>query len=233
MSLQNKVKKAQLEVHKSVLDWCNSQVDAGNTLTIGWEGGGDSGWAYFKINDKEVNNDYTEFLLDRMYEVLDYGSWAGEFNAIGTATYDKDEQAFVGTDEYSEDETIDHPYVIRIDVPNELWFDSISVQMDQDYDDSPNVDVTFNIKNGFLSQEHEKQVEKITDFLVSKMEEVVDDFQKEDRECFGIWESTSFNRSEGKVGETHTRFTVESVGVRTRTTDEKWIHLQVEDDQII
>lgn len=232
MSLQNKVKNTQLEVHKSVLDWCNSQVDAGNTLTIGWEGGGDSGWAYFKINDKEVNNDYTEFLLDRMYEVLDYGSWAGEFNATGVAKYDKDEQAFVGTDEYSEDETIDHPYIIQIDVPNELWFDSISVQMDQDYDDSPNVEVTFNIKNGFLSPEHDKQVEKITNLLINKMEEVADNFADTDREFRGIWENTSFNRSEGEVGETHTRFTIESVGVRTTTSDEKSIYLEVEDEQI-
>ena len=71
----------------SVKEWCDQQVAEGKELTLRWEGGGDSGWVYFELDGSQVENEYTEKLVDYCYDVLDYGSWAGEFDATGEATY--------------------------------------------------------------------------------------------------------------------------------------------------
>ena len=51
---------------------------------------------------------------------LDYGSWAGDFSANGEAVYDSKEKAFVGTDYYSETESVPVKVSIPINIPKDL-----------------------------------------------------------------------------------------------------------------
>lgn len=39
----------------------------------------------FEIDGEKEDNEFTNTLVDLMYDELDYGSWAGEFSASGTA----------------------------------------------------------------------------------------------------------------------------------------------------
>mgnify|MGYP007090476665 CR=1 FL=1 len=139
---------------KSIVQWCKELHEAGNELVMKWEGGGDSGWAYFEIDGEEADNEYTRALVDQMDTTLDYGSWAGEFNASGSATYNPETNSFEGTDFYGEDENevLDIDFTIR--VPNKFWFSTFHVEVERNYDDHTNVAASFLVKNGFLSQEH-------------------------------------------------------------------------------
>ena len=88
---------------KDVITWCNQQVDEGKELKFTWDGGNDSGYASLVLDDNEIEvAGYSDILLDGIYEELDYGSWAGEFYASGEAIYNKEEQAFIGIDDYTE-----------------------------------------------------------------------------------------------------------------------------------
>ncbi|NBO23192.1 hypothetical protein EBU94_07645, partial [bacterium] len=155
--------------NKSIVQWCKDLHEQGNDLTMKWEGGGDSGWIYFEIDGETTDNEYTRALIDVMDDILDYGSWAGEFNASGTAVYDPKINGFVGTDFYGEDESevLNANFTIRI--PKKFWFTTFHVEVERNYDEGTNVATNFLVKNGFLTQEH-------TDFCRNLEQELVKDF---------------------------------------------------------
>jgi hypothetical protein len=91
-----------------------------------------------------------------MCSILDYGSWAGEFNASGSAVYDPETKTFEGEDIYTEDETdtlllIEHE-VILIKIPKKYYFETLDIQFDNVLDGG-GVEVTARIKNGVLNKE--------------------------------------------------------------------------------
>jgi hypothetical protein len=185
-------KAKKLEVKPSILDWCNQQVKDGHELSIRWEGGGDSGWAHFEIDGDDVSNEYTELLVESMYDHLDYGSWAGEFHASGTAIYDPTTRTFEGTDYYGEDDTQTVDSNITIKVPKELWFDTLHVEVECNYDESCQTNVRFLIKNGFLTTEHTDFCSNLEEELVKDFDDVFNNYQsgtndKEFRSCTDSW----------------------------------------------
>jgi hypothetical protein len=221
-------KAKKLQVKKSVLEWCNQQVIDDKELSIHWEGGGDSGWAYFQIDGQSVENEYTAYLVDRMYEVLDYGSWAGEFNASGSAEYNPESQAFEGIDEYSEDETMSHGCNIVIQVPKELWHDNLSISIEGNDGEMTRVEARFIIKNGFLSDKHTA----FTDGLVDKMEEEVDavinDFVNvTGKDYRNIWQTIILEPTEGVVKEDFLEYTIKQLGIGTMSSEDKDIYLEI------
>jgi len=157
---------------EDVITWLDKLSDEGKEIEICWEGGGDSGWAYFQIDGEQVaDNPMIDVLVDRMYDLLDYGSWAGEYSANGSAQYSSTQKAFIGIDYYSEDETMQFDCKFQIEVPKILGFEELRVNIDGDYNDDFNIETTYFIKNGFISKEHEK----FSDHLENTLEETIND----------------------------------------------------------
>jgi len=226
-------KTKKLEVKDSVLEWCREQVKQGKQLTMHWEGGGDSGWVYFQIDGEQVENEYTSYLVDMMYSELDYGSWAGEFSATGEATFNLEENAFVGIDYYSEDETISFACDMEVRIPKNLWFDSVTIQIEADSDESSHVDVSFNIKNGFLTDEHGIYASKVEDILSEKVNEVVDEFVNAGNEYRGVWDNMTIEKSEWEENDQHLVYNIKELDIRTATTQDKSIYLEITEEDII
>jgi hypothetical protein len=227
-------KAKKLEVKPSILEWCNKQIDEGNELKICWSGGGDSGWAHFQIDGEDVDNEYTDYLVDKMYGVLDYGSWAGEFNAEGEAVYSKEEQAFVGTDEYSEDDTVSHKCNIVIQVPKDLWYDSLSISIEGNDGDRTRIGARFGIKNGFLSDKHTAFIQGLEDKMEQEVEAVIGDFiQNSPTDYRSIWETINLEPKDGVVKGGFLEYTIEELGIGTRSSDEKDVYLEItEEDEL-
>ncbi len=235
MSLSKKTTKAKkLEVKPSVLQWCRDQVEQGKELVIHWEGGGDSGWCYFKINGKEVNNEYTEYLVDMMYAELDYGSWAGEFSAVGDATFSLEENAFVGEDSYSEEDLMHFPCVIPFEVSESLWFDSISIDTEaDDADDEIRVECIFNIRNGFKSSDHLKEEENISKVIKTQLIDFITEMCNSGVEYSGVSRASTFEIKDAIKVDNKLRFTLKDMDVRVRTTDDKYISLEIGEDEML
>jgi hypothetical protein len=227
-------KAKKLEVKPSVLEWCNKQVDEGNELKICWSGGNDSGWTHFQIDGEDVDNEYTEYLVDRMYEVLDYGSWAGEFSAQGEAVYNKEEQAFVGIDDYSEDETVSKECNIVIQVPQELWHDSLSINIEGNDGDRTRIEARFGIKNGFLSDKHIVFISGLEERMEEEVDAVIEDFvQNSDRDYRSIWETINLEPKDGVVKGDFLEYTIEELNIGTTSSDEKDVYLEItEEDEL-
>lgn len=221
----------KLKTELSLIEWCDQQVKEGKELAIGWEGGGDSGWCYFEIDGKQVpdgkENDYIRGLLDAMYNQLDYGSWAGEFSANGRAVYDPNQKAFVGTDYYSEDETEVYSCDIDVRVPKKLWFDRMEISLESDDVDA---DAAFTVRNGFLTEEHNKFLEEFKEYFNEKVEEVVDKFIADDNtgDYRSIWQSWELERSEFSEDGEFLVYNIADINIGTCTTDDKDVFLELE-----
>ena len=112
---------------QQIIDWCDKMTAEDKRPILKWEGGGDSGWVYMEDEDGERLDDVpeAEWLVDKMYDELDYGSWAGEFSANGAAEYSVESKCFEGTDYYSEEQNSSCPSNIRIEIPAFIPFDRL------------------------------------------------------------------------------------------------------------
>jgi hypothetical protein len=216
---------------KSIVQWCKDQAAQGNELKIVWEGGGDSGWVHFEIDGETIENEYTEALINKMYDTLNYGSWAGEFNANGEAIYDPETNAFEGTDYYGEDssDVIEVDYTIR--VPKKFWFETLNVEVECNYDDNSDVSALFIIKNGFLTDEH-------TDFCRNLEDTLREDFDFSFRnyssnqgyEFRGCTDMFRLQRADAIEGEDELIFKITQVEIQVMTNEDRNIVLELDEE---
>jgi hypothetical protein len=217
-----------------LIEWCDEQIAKGHTLSMGWEGGGDSGWVFFKIDDEQVATESSEMelLIDMMYDQLDYGSWAGEFSAQGEAFYDPKQKAFVGTDYYGEDGTVHQECCINIVVPKSLWFDAVEYNMEGE---DPHIDFAFVLRNGFLTEAHEKASKQVVEDLDDAVEQEIRKYTSQDfhEEYRSIWQSDRIQRSDFREVGDNLVFTIEEIGIGVSQVEDKDVFLELitEDDE--
>jgi hypothetical protein len=226
----------QVLTTSDLIKWCDEQVANGHEISMAWEGGGDSGWVYFKIDDEQISdsaeNDQIRQLTDLMYDHLDYGSWAGEFSASGEAFYDSKQKAFVGTDYYGEDGTVEQDCSINIVIPKSLWFEAVEYHMESE---DPDVEFVFILRNGFLTEAHEKtRVQVIEDLKDAAAEEIRKYLNQEYREDYrNIWQTDRIQRSEFREVGDNLVYTIEAIAIGVAQTEDKDVFLELiaEDDE--
>jgi hypothetical protein len=210
------------------LTWLEEHDKESRDLVIKWDGGGDSGWVYFEIDGESVENEYTEAFVNYMYNHLDYGSWAGEFQANGEAVYNHATRTFEGTDYYSEDGHAQIEANIKISIPKDFWFDTFHLEVECYNDETPNVAASFIIKNGFLTDKH-------LDFcsnLQEELQEYFDDlFQSQEMadnyEFRGCTDSWILERKDAVEEGDMLVFHITNVEIQTMDSSEKDIVLEI------
>ena len=192
---------------------------------------GDSGWAHFEIDGIEKDNEYTRALVDRIYDTLDYGSWAGEFSASGKAIYDPETNSFEGTDNYSEDshDTVDTDIIIR--VPKKLWFESLDIECEANYDDTPAVSVRFLIKNGFLTDEHTDFCSNLEKNLSVEFEAIFSNYESNSGYEFrGCGDTFLLNRADAVESDDNLIFYIKQMEIQIMTSEEKNIVFELDEE---
>ena len=162
-----------------VLAWCKQQHEQGEELKIQWTGGGDSGYAEWVGTAPE--NEYTDYLIDLCYDELDYGSWAGEFSSNGQVDFSLEENAFVGEDDYSEDDYFDYEINLEFRFPKSIQFDDCHFEVDCPHDERCSFNLTLTLKNGFNDAEFQQKT--VEDLEILLEQHVVDNMQKYIDEC--------------------------------------------------
>ena len=161
---------------QDIINWCDKHAENGEELAINWEGGGDSGWVYFTIDGESCTEPEAEYLVDKMHDELDYGSWAGEYSANGSATYDPESKSFDGVDWYSEEEYRTHELQIPIEftIPKKYYFEVLRVELENVIEEG-NVTISANTRNGFINEELVALVSDLEKSLVEKIEKAFDE----------------------------------------------------------
>jgi len=213
---------------KDIIKWCDEQVEQGFELQLCWEGGGDSGWCWFQIDREQCTQPEAEWLVDKMYETLDYGSWAGEYSANGEATYNAETKQFDGTDYYSEDDSATHktsnPYVFKI--PKSIHFDDIFLECEgEEYVFNMNV----HVRNGFFDKSSGELFAKIEKELNEWSEAMVAEIQAEDSsiELQSCWDNYEISKDEFTVTDTHYEYALSDFSYRLYNTTENGINIDL------
>ena len=215
---------------KSIVQWCKDQAAQGNELKLIWEGGNDSGWVHFEDDNGDVDNEYTRALVDRMDNTLDYGSWAGDFNASGEAIYDPTTNSFKGTDYFGTDEHEAIDTNIVISVPKKLWFETLHIECERNYDEETEVSVRFIIKNGFLTEEHSVFCSNL-EVIKDDLEQCFNNYNSVDGYEFrGCTDSWIIDRSEMKEDEDMLVFTIDKVDLEVMITEDKTVVLELDEE---
>ena len=141
-------------------------------ICLEWEGGNDEGSYTLMIGGEDVNvydkpNESDEFqLLDALAEELGYWGFAGDYSVNGSMSYDENKECFVGED--SMEDNVERNFLlsdpIKLKIPNQLWFDSISLNV-SGHADCMDVSFKFFIENGPVCSEHVELEKKFTDFV--------------------------------------------------------------------
>lgn len=130
----------------------------GKEIKITWEGGNDSGSYDLFIDDVRLDYYDAEYddIVSHVSDVIDYGSWSGDFSADGSVVYNSDEGAFVGEGREVESESLELDDInIEIRVPKALNFDSIEIISEGTYCFGElEVKCRFAITNGPVFSEH-------------------------------------------------------------------------------
>ena len=190
---------------------------------------GDSGWVHFESDGADIDNEYTRCLVDRIEDTLNYGSWAGEFNASGEAIYNPKTNTFEGTDFYGEDtsEILDVDFTVR--VPKKLWFNTFHVEVERNYDDHTNTSASFLVKNGFLSQEHSDFCTNLEQELLKDFDDVFDNYESangyEFRSCTDSW---ILERSEATEEGDDLVFKITQVDIQVMNEEDRPVVLELD-----
>lgn len=93
-------------------------------LVARWDGGNDSGWVEI------LDSDFEEY-SDLMYETLDYGSWAGDFESRGEIFHDAKNNTLVfqGEEYDSSNMRVIKEDTFVLELPEDLYIDGVAVGM--------------------------------------------------------------------------------------------------------
>ena len=185
---------------QDVIKWCDEQTEQGFELKICWEGGGDSGWCWFELDGEQCSQPEAEWLIEKMYDVLDYGTWAGEFSTNGEAEYNPETKEFDGTDYYSTEDTFIHeckkPFAIKI--PKTIYFDILHMECEgEEYEFNINASVT----NGFFTKEAETYFNKLESELNTWSSDVITEIVQDlddDSELTGAYQEYDLEKTDFK-----------------------------------
>ncbi|MFO0468693.1 MAG: hypothetical protein ACK5ZX_05245 [Bacteroidota bacterium] len=181
---------------EDVIKWCDEKSQDGSEVAICWEGGGDSGWVYMEVDGEQASSEEADWLVDRMCDILDYGSWAGEFNASGRAIYDSETKVFEGDDVYSEDTSeeieLKDDQIIKIKIPKKYFLEELRVEFENVLDGGC-VSILPIVKNGIINCELPVLCKNMEDEIRDKEVEILSNATSSD---YSGWQIENFVISE-------------------------------------
>lgn len=181
---------------QDIINWCDEQSEQGHDVSLKWEGGGDSGWVYLEVDGESTNCEEARWLIEKMYDTLDYGSWAGEYSVNGEAVYNSDTKEFEGTDYFSieDDLTFSPKKSFTVRVPKKCNFDSIVLNCEGE---SYEFLYEISLRNGFISSELTTVMDSQIELLNKWSEEVLEELMGcENNEIVSGYETYELTRDE-------------------------------------
>lgn len=208
----------------AALAWCHKLHAEGILLNMHWDGGGDSGWVEFQIDKSDLTEEDSAmiaYLENKCYDELDYGSWAGEFSATGDAEFNPEENAFIGTDYYSEDDSITKACELRIAFPKDVWFDSVEIMVQ---DDEIVVDVDLIVRNGFKTEAHTAAEEAMRVAIQDQVNDIIADVDH----FRSMWEEINLSKDDFKLEGDEVVHIVGHISIGVFDEDEKSIFINLD-----
>ena len=213
---------------EEVMKWCDEMTEKGHTIALGWDGGHDSGWVWLEIDEEqidEVNHPAGKWLVEKMYDTLDYGLWAGEFYASGRAEYNPETKEFEGTHSYSweEADSVDiSRSSIEFKIPAAFDFETVGVHTEGD---------TFYVQTALAAShrlEHpdeEAFLSKLSEELKTKFGEAFDNSEASGKELASVWNDYEIPKSEMRLKGNHYIGSIKTIYFNYYEVEEKGVSI--------
>jgi hypothetical protein len=220
-----------MEEKQTLRQWLDDLEAQGKEVKLTWEGGNDDGSFNVYINDEVINIDGDSMggrLVDIVADQIDYGSFAGDFSTSGELLYE--DGHMTGNDFYSvsESDTFDiEDKPILIEIPEYLWFDSISITTEGFLSESVSVSVNFNISNGPVVDDHGKLEDELSEMLDHLISSHLDEVKKEVTYVYNEW---NFIFDEGEVKDGKRIFIIDSIVYSYENGEDKAIAIEITDE---
>jgi hypothetical protein len=213
-----------------VKDFLNSLAKDGKTIEIVWNGGNDEGEIYLTIENHCIYYQYLDspyyspaydpnhglmsraeqfvinYIIDAACDVLDYGSWAGEFNASGTATYVYNEHLESWCFEGEDESNIEDSNMITIGTDVTIPFDYVYSGVTKLYIDiASDESNSFHVSMGYgletedcLNDEAKKKLREELNLLERTFTEIIDEKLNDqwEEDYSSVYYSNIFNLKE-------------------------------------
>jgi hypothetical protein len=217
---------------EEVIKWCDEMIEKGHTIALGWDGGHDSGWVWLEIDEEQIDNvthPAGEWLIEQMYDTLDYGSWAGEFNASGRAEYNPETKEFEGTDNYSweENDAVDvssSPVDFRI--PISLDFEKVLIHTeDSDFDTQIALEASHRLEH----PDEEKVLTELAKEIKEKFNQAFDKSEASKKELASTWHDYDIPKSEMRLEGDHYVGTIDHIYFNYYEVEEKGVSINLKE----
>ena len=185
---------------EKVIEWCDKQVAEGKEIVLKWDGGNDSGWLTVEVDGTDMSYregcEEVNWLIDYLNDVLDYGSWAGDFSANGEAPYDPKTKSFEGIDSFGTEEgsnvVLQTP--ITFEIPDYFAFDMIEVHTEGE---TFHVDIALNGRNRLEDPEEDEYFKAVSEKLKEDMNKAFDNNADASQlEIASTWNDYNFDKAE-------------------------------------
>jgi hypothetical protein len=222
-----------MEEKQSLKQWLDDLESQGHEVKVTWEGGNDDGSFSVYVDDEEISTEGTSMgglLVDVVADEIAYGSFAGDYSTNGELIYSKGE--LTGIDNYSCSESacleLKKKDYIRIEVPEYLWFDTLTINTEGYHEDSGiDVTVNFNISNGPVVDEHSTLEESLSEMIRDAVTERLDHVKEQVNYVYSDW---SFRFDEGQIIDGKRVFFIEDIDYNYEDGEDKEICIEVTDD---
>ena len=222
-----------MEEKQSLRQWLDALEEQGHEVKVTWEGGNDDGAFYVYVDDEEIDtngNTMGGLLIDLVADEISYGSFAGDYSTNGELFYSDGELS--GTDNYSCSESacleLRKKDYVRIEVPEYLWFDTLSIDTEGYHEDSGiDVTVNFNISNGPVVEEHTTLEETLSEMLQKTISERLDNVKEQVNYVSSDW---NFQFDDGQIIDGKRVFFIEEIDYNYECGEDKDICIEITDD---
>jgi hypothetical protein len=223
-----------MEQKQSLRQWLDDLESKGHEVKVRWEGGNDDGSFWASIDDVDIPTDNSNMggvLIDVVADHIGYGSFAGDYSTNGELVYADGE--FSGADYYSASDSdsmsLERDQVIEVQIPEYLWFDSISIDTSGYLEEEDvNVNVSFNISNGPVVDEHVTLEEELSEVIRSLIVKRLDSLERSDiTQVYNEW---LFPFDEGVLSNGKRIFFIDCIEFSYESGEDKQICIEITDD---
>jgi hypothetical protein len=215
---------------KQIIEYCDKLTENGDELSLYWEGGGDNGWLTARINGNDIDSTEANWLIEELNNVLDYGSWAGEFSANGEAVYNRETKTFEGDNYYTETEgdiiELNKADIIQVKIPTKYTFDTLRVSIDDAWEGA-DATITPIVRDGFMEEELLEHAESLEKELGQKVLDLFDKYVNK-REIVGNWQTETFTvDSSTKIEDGNYVFEITELNYSYENTDASGVSIDL------
>lgn len=180
--------------NKSALAYCLKLTGKGTKLSARWDGGFDALCIQLHLDNRLfIDGKRSQMLSQYIAKHIQHRITEDGFQPPGYLDFDRENAHFVGRDMYSQEAEKQGFFEFKVQIPSDLWFDEVLIEIQSVYAATPTIDFQFSLQNGPVLPD---TYTAIQNELAEQLEPKVEEFMDGDEEILVLHERLWVGRHE-------------------------------------